>query len=165
MLRTGAKRARSADPSAWRSKRSKAISKDEGGSQQPAQSSAIDTPQNETRRHQGSSSVSAVKLQPPVCFRISNVPPTWSEGELLQALQSFDNTLDPAIGQYRLSLYPACCGSSQTALLNLQCPGYSWDLESNGDQIIEMEDSDLVMDRHFYGLTPLNNPGGEIIAE
>jgi len=196
MLRTGAKRTPSADPSRRQSKRSKAISKDEEISQQPAQSSAIDPPQNEPRcravttqtpqndprrrtvttqgsndesrtaqLHEGSSSVSAIKRQPSVCLRISNVRPTWSEAELLQAFQSSDDSLDFATGQYRLSLYPACCGSSQTALLNFQCPGHAWDLESNKDKLIGRGDSDLVMDRHFYGLTPLNNPGDEIIAE
>jgi hypothetical protein len=175
MRRTGVKRTRSPDPSTRQSTGSRAMSKDEDGSQQPSRSSTINTPQSETRRrhaelrgaqlHQGSSGVSAAKPQPPVCFRISNVPPMWSEGELLQALQSSGDSLDLATRQYRLSLYPACCGSSQTALLNLQCPGYSWDPKSNKDQLIGREDSDLVMDRHFYGLTPLNTPEGEIVAE
>jgi len=173
--RAGVKRTQSPDPSTRQSTKSKAMSKDEGGSEQPAQCSAIDTPQNETRGrhaesrkaqlHQGPSSVSAVKPKPPMCFRISNVPRMWSEDELLQVFQSFDDSLDLATGQYRLSLYPACCGPSQTALLNLQCPGNSWDLKPNKDQLIGRGDLDLVMDRHFYGLTPLNTPEGEIVAD
>jgi len=119
------------------------------------------------RPHQGSSSISAAQPQlAPVCFRISNVPPKWNEGELLQALQNSDDSLNIASGQYQLSFYPACSGSSRTALLNLQCLGYSWNLQSNEDKLIRREGgSDIVMDRHFYGLTPLNTPEGEIVAE
>ena len=116
--------------------------------------------------HQGSSSISAAKPQLAlVCFRISNVPPMWNEGDLLQAFQSSDDSLDLATGQYRLSFYPACSGSSRTALLNLQSPECSWNLQSNKDQLIRREGSDIVIDRHFHGLTPLNTPEGEIVAE
>jgi hypothetical protein len=125
--------------------------------------------------HQGSStpaaklhqdpSTLAAKSQPAVCFRISNVPPMWSEAELVRAFQSSDDSLDLATSQYRLSLYPACSGSSQTAILNLQCPGRSWNLQSNEDKLIRREGKDIVMDRHFYGLTPLNTPEDEIVAE
>jgi hypothetical protein len=117
------------------------------------------------RVHQGSSSISAAKPHLAACFRISNVPPTWNEAELLQAFQSSDDSLDLATGQYRLSFHPACSGSSQTALLNLQCPGCSWNIQSNEDKLIRSGASDIVMDRHFYGLTPLNTPEGEIVTE
>ena len=118
--------------------------------------------------HRGSSSISAAKPRlAPVCFRISNVPPKWDEGDLLQAFQTSDDddSLNLATGQYQLSFYPACSGSSRTALLNLQCPGCSWNLQSNEVKLIRREGSDIVMDRHFYGLTPLNTPEGEIVAE
>ena len=103
----------------------------------------------------------------PACFRISNVPPTWNERNLLQAIRSSDDSPDLAsTAQYRLSFYPACSGSRQTALLNLQSPGCQWNLQSNEDKLIRGEDdSDIVMDRHFRGLTPLNTPEGEIVAE
>jgi hypothetical protein len=112
-----------------------------------------------------SSIIPAAKPQLAVCFRISNVPPTWNEAELLQAFQTSDDSLDFTTGQYRLSFHPACSGSSQTALLNLQCPGCSWNIQSNEDKLIRSGGSDIVMDRHFYGLTPLNTPEGEIVAE
>ena len=115
--------------------------------------------------HQSSSTPAAKPKLASVCFRISNVPPTWNEGEILQAFQSSDGSLDQATDQYRLSFYPACSGSSQTALLDLQCPGYLWNLQSNEDKLIHREGSDIVMDRHFHGLTPLNTPEGEIVAE
>jgi hypothetical protein len=114
--------------------------------------------------HQGSSTLAA-KPQPAVCLRISNVPPMWSEAELLQAFQSSDGSLDLATSQYRLSFYPACSGSSQTAILILQCPGRSWNLQSNENKLIRREGKDIVVDRHFYGLTPLNTPEDEIVAE
>jgi hypothetical protein len=113
---------------------------------------------------QGSSTLAA-KSQPAVCFRISNVPPMWNEAELLQAFQISDDPLDLATSQYRLSFYPACSGSSQTAILILQCPGRSWGLQSNENKLIRREGKDIVMDRHFYGLTPLNTPEDEIVAE
>ena len=117
--------------------------------------------------HPGSSSISTAKPElASVCFRISNVPPMWNEADLLQAFQISNDSLDLATGQHQLSFYPACSGSSQTALLNLQSPGCSWNIQSNEDRLIRREsDSDIVMDRHFYGLTPLNNPEGEIVAE
>ena len=119
-----------------------------------------------TQLHQGSSSISAAKPKlAPVCLRISNVPPMWNEGDLLQAFKSSDDSLDLAAGQYQLSFYPACSGSSRTAILNLQCPGYSWNLQSNEDRLIRREGSDIVIDRHFHGLTPLNTPEGEIAVE
>jgi hypothetical protein len=114
--------------------------------------------------HQGSSTLAA-KSQPAVCFRISNVPPMWNEAELLQAFQSSNDSFDLATSQYRLSLYPACSGSSQTAILILQCPERSWNIQSNQNKLIRREGKDIVMDRHFYGLTPLNTPEGEIVAE
>ena len=165
----------SADPSTRQSKRSKAMSKDEGGNQQRARGPAIGTPQNNPHKnpgsnaesraqpHQDSSSVSAVKPKRRKCFRISSVPRTWKKRELLKVLKSSNDSLDLTTGQYQLSLYPACSGSSQTALLSI--PGNLWNLERHGRKLIVMEHSDLVMDRHFYGLTPLNNPGGEIVAE
>ena len=113
--------------------------------------------------HQGSSSISAAKPKlAPVCFRISNVPPMWNEGDLRQA---FHDSLGLATSQYQLSFYPACSGSSRTALLKLQCPGSSCNLLPNEDNLIRREDSDIVIDRHFHGLTPLNTPEGEIVAE
>jgi hypothetical protein len=116
------------------------------------------------RLHQGSSTLAA-KPQPAVCFRISNVPPMWNKAELLQAFQSSDDSLDLATSQYRLSFYPACSGPSQTAILNLQYPGRSWNLQSNENKLIRREGKDIVVDRHFYGLTPLNTPEDEIVAE
>ena len=117
--------------------------------------------------HQDSSRIPAAKPRlAPVCFRISNVPPMWNEDDLLRAILSSDDSLDLATGQYQLSLYPACTGSSQMALLNVQSPGCSWNLQSNEDKLIRRGGgSAIVMDRHFYGLTPLNTPEGEIVAE
>ena len=116
--------------------------------------------------HQGSPSISAAKPKlAPVCFRISNVPPGWNEGDLLQAFRSSNDSLDLATGQYQVSFYPACSGSSRTVLLNLQRPECSWNLQSNEDRLIRREGTDIVIDRHFHGLTPLNTPEGEIVAE
>jgi hypothetical protein len=103
----------------------------------------------------------------PKCFRISNVPLTWDEACLFDYLKSVDESLDRlATDDYRLSLYPACCGSSQVALLNFtNCPIYFRRLHPGQDHSVQRKDSDIVLDSHFYGLTPLNIPEGDIVAE
>jgi hypothetical protein len=105
----------------------------------------------------------------PKCFRISGVPPNWSKGDLLAALQDIDPSLN---GQnHQLSLYLACCGPTQTALLYLYtCTKYFQNLKPNEDNYAKTNkvngtDVVLVLDCHFYDLTPLNNPKSEIVAE
>jgi hypothetical protein len=106
----------------------------------------------------------------PKCFRVSNVPLKWSEKKLSHALHAADRSLRDQ--KYQLSLYPACSGSTKTALLNfdtcpesfericpncyehLKCPETSTTLEAH-----------LVIDCHFHDLTPLNTPQDEIVAE
>lgn len=113
---------------------------------------------------QESSNIPALR-QPTVCFRISNVPSTWGKDELVEAIQSLDEPLSVS-ADYTLSLHPACHGSSQTALLELErLPNHLSSLRTNESKRIGREDLDLVVDRHFYGLTPLNTPEGGIVAE
>jgi hypothetical protein len=99
----------------------------------------------------------------PMCFRIANVPSTWSKERLITALLTVDPSLDKTS---QLSLYPACCGSTQTALLNLAtCTEYFQIIKLNKYNYVNTSDGTLVIDSHFYDLTPLNNPNGEIVAE
>jgi len=104
----------------------------------------------------------------PKCFRIANVPSTWREDGLLQALQKIDHSLGrQGAHKYQLSLYPACYGLTQTALLNL-CPSteYFQQLNANDFNYVRTPDGvDLVIDSHFYDLTPLNSSGDEAVAE
>jgi hypothetical protein len=102
------------------------------------------------------------------CFRISAIPQDWNEGDLLGALQTIDIGLRNQESQ--LSLYPACCGSSQTALFELDPTKYFQSLrpnESTYERVFppSKTDATLTIDSHFYDLTPLNTPGGRIIAE
>jgi len=115
--------------------------------------------------------LSAVRTptQSTTCFRISNVPEEWSKEKLLQILEQLEgpNSSDHPTG--RLWLYPACCDSSQTALWSCTQSRALHDLGLEKKKYIplEEEDDDLVIDRHFYGLTPLNTPDPEngIVAD
>jgi hypothetical protein len=99
----------------------------------------------------------------PKCFRISNVPLDWRKDKLLEALKGIDPLLEP---DPQLSLYPACCGDTQTALLSLRiCTIYFQCLKSNDSNYVTTLDGILVIDSHFYDLTPLNTLEKEIVAE
>jgi len=103
------------------------------------------------------------------CFRISGIPQDWKEDSLLGALQTIDPDLQNQKSQ--LSLYPACCGSSQTALLELDPTKYFHSLgpnESTYERVFPTSKTQaviLTIDSHFYGLTPLNTPDKQITAE
>ncbi|KAF8538649.1 hypothetical protein BDD12DRAFT_137758 [Trichophaea hybrida] len=107
----------------------------------------------------------------PKCFRIANVPSSWSPENLLNSLQKIDPLLAQTnIREYQLSLYPACCGSTQTALLNFRtCTEYFHGLNQNVDHYVKVTnaiDGDhLVIDSHFNNLTPLNTPEEEVVAD
>ena len=102
------------------------------------------------------------------CFRISGIPQDWKADDLLSALQ----TIDPDFRNQKsqLSLYPACCGSSQTALLELDPTRYFQGLGPNEStykcvSAASKTEAVLTIDSHFYDLTPLNTPDKQIIAE
>jgi hypothetical protein len=102
------------------------------------------------------------------CFRISGIPQDWEEDDLIGALQTIDPELRNQKSQ--LSLYHACSGSSQTALLELDPTKYFQSLgpnESTYTSIFPASKTEAVLtiDSHFYGLTPLNTPNKQIIAE
>jgi hypothetical protein len=102
------------------------------------------------------------------CFRISGIPQDWKEDDLVGALQTIDPELRNQKSQ--LSLYPACSGSSQTALLELDPTKYFQSLgpnESTYTSIFPASKTEAVLtiDSHFYGLTPLNIPDKQILAE
>jgi hypothetical protein len=103
--------------------------------------------------------------QQPKCFRISGVPLTWSADDLFDAILAIDPSL--AHQNYRPSLYPACCSSTQTALLNLD-PCTEHLQQQNHLQVSATASRTaalLTIDSHFYNLTPLNVPEGEVVAE
>jgi hypothetical protein len=107
----------------------------------------------------------------PKCLRISCVPLGWSRADLLDSLRKLDQSLEQwADGDDRLSLYPAPCGSTQTALL---CSNRCTELQPadpTKPKYVPIHDKisgklDILIDRNFYNLTPLNVPEGEIVAE
>lgn len=94
----------------------------------------------------------------PTCFRIANIPSTWSKSDLLGVFQTVDPFLNDH--KYCLSLYPACYHLSQTALLSLDvCTTYFQSLKPDESSYLRTSDGTvLVVDSHFYHLTPLNTP-------
>jgi len=99
----------------------------------------------------------------PKCFRVANVPSDWTEARLLDALEKIDPLLEK---NPELSLYPACCGTTKTALLKQRTStAYFQNLKTNEFNYITFEGTVLVIDTHFFGLTPLNTPEGKVFAE
>jgi hypothetical protein len=128
------------------------------------------------------SSCSAVQCLPstrsasnpgPKCFRITNIPPEWSKDDLVESLRD----IQPPLGHFDglVSLYSACCDTtSQTALLNLNTfPEFFQGIGPDDTKHLKVQcrgqslDETVVLsvDSHFYHLTPLNKPEGEIVAE
>ncbi|KAF8538592.1 hypothetical protein BDD12DRAFT_884762 [Trichophaea hybrida] len=104
----------------------------------------------------------------PKCFRISNVPSTWSKDDLLNSLKEIDPSLERiSSNEYQLSLFPACHGSSKTAILNFEtCTKYFQKLKTDDFNYQRTSDgSFLVIDSHFHDLTPLSSPEGKIVAD
>ena len=93
-----------------------------------------------------------------MCFRISGIPPHWNSERLEQALRTIDPEFDPICAEVS-GPFPDH-DSTQTALLNLSgCTSYfafgpneekHKMIYENGRKI------HLVLDKHFYDLTPLN---------
>ncbi|KAF8241553.1 hypothetical protein K440DRAFT_591862, partial [Wilcoxina mikolae CBS 423.85] len=102
------------------------------------------------------------------CVRISGIPKWWSVPDLLAALEAFDPSITDV--QQSISIYPACCVDTHTALLCLNSPTGIYERvklneamhivnTSSGPEIV------LVINSHFYNLTPLNTPEGPILAD
>ncbi|CAG8728867.1 433_t:CDS:2, partial [Acaulospora colombiana] len=99
----------------------------------------------------------------PKCFRVKDVPKDWDIENLRRALE----TLDPALRdqEYRLSLYPACYGTSQVGILNIpNCTSYFSQIVPYKPFLRTVLNGDLTIDCDFDGFTPFNNPN-EIYAE
>jgi hypothetical protein len=106
----------------------------------------------------------------PICFRISQIPKDWEEEFVLQTVLRIDPELRPE--DMELSLFPSCCDPTQkTALLNLKRnTKYFRSFKKNGEKTQEFIGENLkkivlVLDKHFYDLTPMNSPQKPIIAE
>ena len=97
----------------------------------------------------------------PACFRISGIPHSWNSSERLEvALQTIDPDFDPTAAEVS-GPFPDSYGSStQTALLNLsKCTSYfTFEPSQEKHEVISENGRKvhLVLDKHFYDLTPLN---------
>jgi hypothetical protein len=95
------------------------------------------------------------------CFRIRFVPPDWSHEKLLDTIYQIDPPLR-TYKQFWLSLSRS--GSTQTALLIFEdkCTEYFLSISLYKDRDTPV---DLVIDRHFHGMTVLHTPPGGIAVE
>ena len=98
------------------------------------------------------------KKNKPTCFRISGIPPLWDSERLKEALRTIDPEFDP-MGAELSGPFPDL-DSTQTALLHLsECTSYfTFEPKQEKHKIINENGRKihLVLDKHFYDLTPLN---------
>jgi hypothetical protein len=113
--------------------------------------------QNQT----GEKSVNKTKSKPK-CFRILDIPDGWDMKDLKKTLETLDSSLSSR--KYDLSLYPACHGMGQVAILKLNEGTEYFDRIVPG-KAFHIEGEELAIDCDFEGLTPLNSPSEEINAE
>ena len=100
----------------------------------------------------------------PTCYRIQNIPKTWTLKALLKKLQTKYCSLEIQASQ--ISLLPSYSNPNRnTALLKL--PDCHEIFESRVVHNIPDGDIDLEIDSHFHGLTQLNTPenDADIVAE
>jgi len=98
------------------------------------------------------------------CFRISGIPTNYNQNKLVDILRA--SYLSHTFKHDQLSLFGSCYDDTKTALLNLddcaenmQLCGYL-QVQDSGDSRKILE-----IDTHFYNLTLLNDPVGEVLAE
>lgn len=111
---------------------------------------------------------SAIPGSKSTCFRIRNIPLEWSQEDLLRVIKNFDSDFEEEARN--LSLFPDCSGRTQTALLRLDlltCSDYFRGVDPRKVKNQPIRDTAvvLVIDRQFLGLTPLNAPGADVVAE
>jgi hypothetical protein len=102
-------------------------------------------------------------------FRISGIPTGWTDVGVLGALTSLEPPIIHEDRHPRLSVYPACAGSTLTGLLKLENCSELLEKVKSGiihlELSLEGEKAVVDLDRNFYNLTPLNTLGNEHIAE
>lgn len=104
-----------------------------------------------------------------LCFRLRHIPSDWTKDRVLRALhQECDLPRDLKI---RLTLCPSIIKPSfNDGLLSVEGPadildGLAPPEPDKDKQLVEYDGVQITIDRHFYGLTPLNNPGSAPVAE
>jgi hypothetical protein len=107
----------------------------------------------------------------PTCFRIPAIPLDWGKEELKDKLAKMDPDLN--LENVELTIFPVCSHftKTQTALLRLdRNTAYfeGWKQSDEKRNTFKEQDKPTVrlnIDKHFYGLTPLNKPDEPITAE
>jgi len=96
-----------------------------------------------------------------LCFRVGDVPLDWNGTKLLDTIYQVDPLLRNH-KHFRLSLSQS--GSTQTALLIFEgaCTEYFGSIGCNESRHTP---TDLMIDRHFHGMTVLYTPPGKIAVE
>ena len=100
------------------------------------------------------------KQNQPTCFRISGIPSDWDRERLKKELQTIDPGFDNMGAEISGPFPDSCEYSTRTALLDLnECTSY-FTFEPNREKHELIDESGrkvhLVLDKHFYDLTPLN---------
>ena len=93
------------------------------------------------------------------CFRISGIPPHWDIQRLEKALRTIDPEFDPLDAEIS-GPFPDSSDSTLTALLNLSgcTPYFTFERSEEKHEVVNESGRKvrLVLDKHFYDLTPLN---------
>lgn len=107
---------------------------------------------------------------PPICYRVTNIPKTWSESHVQESLCYLDAlafSTSPT-NPVNIGLFPSLFGETKTAIVTTMqeaCSGSSprsfkvSDPTNNGDVV------HLTIDSAFFGLTPLNTPKQDVVAD
>lgn len=111
-------------------------------------------------------------LPSPICFRISGIPPHWDSKDVMDYLTNhIDGELDWSTAKLSGS-FPSPFDDTQCALLGLDCCTNSLRTRFSHQHNVEhpvvevnRETFHMVIDRHFYDLTPMNKPTLPIVAE
>lgn len=102
------------------------------------------------------------------CFRISGIPLDWDSEKLEKELRIIDSDFNSK-GAMLFGPFPDSCGTTQTALLNLnECtPYFTFKVNPEKLEVIKQNGQTvrLVLDQHFYDLTPLNRAKDPIELE
>ncbi|KAA8893975.1 hypothetical protein FN846DRAFT_459530 [Sphaerosporella brunnea] len=106
----------------------------------------------------------------PMCFRIAGIPADWGRIQLEEKLAEIDP--DWKLQNVQLLIFPACGSSAQTktALLRPDSnTAYFEGWKQSEERHVRISKLDkkvgLNIDKHFYGLTPLNDPDEPITAD
>ena len=131
-------------------------------------------PKVETVRVQHEPGAAKLESQPvpeqnqPTCFRISGIPSDWNSERLEEALRGIDTEFD-CLGAEIYGPFPNSLDLTNTALLNVnKCTSYfTFKPDQEKHEVIREHGQKvyLVLDKHFYDLTPLSQADEEAEIE